>query len=56
MHPHLEKPIIREEMAETSAAALLKFAFSIARSKMRQNALWGAKLFEALTSKETSTG
>ena len=28
----LEKPIIREEGAETSAAALTKFAFSIARS------------------------
>ena len=34
MHPRLEKPIIREEMAETSAAALIKFAFSIASSKM----------------------
>ena len=32
MHSRLEKPIIREEGAETSAAAFIKFAFSIARS------------------------
>ena len=32
MHSRLEKPIIREERAETSAALLIKFAFSIARS------------------------
>ena len=32
MHSRLEKPIIREERAETSAAAFIKFAFSIARS------------------------
>ena len=32
MESRLEKPIIREERAETSAAALTKFAFSIARS------------------------
>ena len=32
MHSCLEKPIIREKRAETSAAAVMKFAFSIARS------------------------
>ena len=32
MHSRLEKPIIREERAETNAVALIKFAFSIARS------------------------
>ena len=32
MHSRLEKPIIREERAETSVAELIKFAFSIARS------------------------
>ena len=32
MYLRLEKPIIREERAETSAAAFTKFAFSIARS------------------------
>ena len=32
MESRLEKPIIREERAENSAAALTKFAFSIARS------------------------
>ena len=32
MHSRLDKPIIREERAETSAAAFIKFAFSIARS------------------------
>ena len=32
MESRLEKPIIREERAETSAAAFIKFAFSIARS------------------------
>ena len=29
MHSRLGKPLIREERAETSAAALIKFAFSI---------------------------
>ena len=33
MHSRLEKPIIREERAETSLAVLIKFGFSIARSK-----------------------
>ena len=32
MHSRLEKPIIREERAETSLAAFIKFGFSIARS------------------------
>ena len=32
MYSRLEKPIIREERAETSAAAFTKFSFSIARS------------------------
>ena len=32
MHSHLEKPIIREERAETSLVAFLEFGFSIARS------------------------
>ena len=32
MHLRFEKPIFREERAETSAAELIKFAFSIARS------------------------
>ena len=32
MHSRLEKPIISEERAETSAAVLIKFAFSVARS------------------------
>ena len=32
MHSRLEKPIIREERAETSAAAFIKFAFSKAIS------------------------
>ena len=32
MHSRLEKPIIREERAETSTAAFIKFAFSIAIS------------------------
>ena len=36
MHSRLEKPIIREERAETSAAALIKFAFLIARSNKRE--------------------
>ena len=31
MHSRLEKPIVREERAETSAAALIKIAFSVAR-------------------------
>ena len=31
MHSRLEKPIVREERAETSAAALIKIAFSFAR-------------------------
>ena len=31
MESRLEKPIIREERAETSAAALIKIAFSVAR-------------------------
>ena len=33
MHSRLEKPIIREERAETSSAAFIKFGFSIARGK-----------------------
>ena len=33
MHSRLEKPIIREERAETSSAALIKFGFSISRGK-----------------------
>ena len=33
MHSRLEKPIIREERAETSSAAFIKFGFSIAKSK-----------------------
>ena len=32
MHSRLEKPIISEERAETSAAVLIKFAFSVTRS------------------------
>ena len=32
MHSRFEKPIFREERAETSAAELITFAFSIARS------------------------
>ena len=32
MHSRLEKPIIREERAETSLAAFIKLGFSIARS------------------------
>ena len=33
LHSRLEKPIIREERAETSSAAFIKFGFSIARGK-----------------------
>ena len=36
MHSRLEKPIIREERAETSSAAFIKFGFSIAKSKNRE--------------------
>ena len=32
MHSRLEKPIIREERAETSLVAFIEFGFSIARS------------------------
>ena len=32
MHSRLEKPIIREERAETSLVAFIKLGFSIARS------------------------
>ena len=33
MHSRLEKPIIREERAETSSAAFIKFGFPIARGR-----------------------
>ena len=33
LHSRLEKPIIREERAETSSAAFIKLDFSIARGK-----------------------
>ena len=31
MHSRLEKPIVREETAETSAAALIKFALQYSK-------------------------
>ena len=37
MHSRLEKPIVREERAETSAAALIKIAFSVARGNKGEN-------------------
>ena len=33
MHSRLEKPIIREERAETSSAVFIKLGFSISRGK-----------------------
>ena len=43
LHSRLEKPIIREERAETSSEAFIKFGFSIARGKN-----WGTqeRIFE----------
>ena len=40
MYSRLEKPVIREERAGTSAAALIKFAFSIARSDKWETQEW----------------
>ena len=40
MHSRLEKPIIREERAETSSAAFIKFGFSFARGKNWETQEW----------------